>query len=446
MSFRTRTLSLSLLTLLCAGAVRAQDPPPAPTPTPTPAPAPTDEELRALRDAAEAELAGPPPDLNESPEDALRRSAAGQTEDTEQVLYGQLLDSFYAVANRLNAFNPRITAFGDVVGRWSVGSHELVEDGRNVDDRIALKEVELDLRADVDPYAKAVLILALEEEGGGEFETGVEEGYVTLETLPWGFHATLGRFRVPFGRMNPLHGHDLPQTTRPYALTDIFGEEGYVEQGALLAWLAPYVPLELRFAFLNGENEGVFAGADSDDPAFLGRAEYFLQLTPNAFMSFGTSYLYGRNDAPDPATDLPSRAEQHTHLWGADVLFKWQWNQFQSIAVQGELYSLRKELDDRSQDHAFGAYGFVQVQPLQRWYLGLRYDYSNYDEGVEDSDQWATSAWVSYYTTEFLRFRVGYEHRERSTTDGGEPDNDTIFFQLTFVFGSHPAEPFWFNR
>jgi hypothetical protein len=38
---------------------------------------------------------------------------------------------------------------------------------------------------------------------------------------------------------------------------------------------------------------------------------------------------------------------------------------------------------------------------------------------------------------------VGYEHRERQ---GGDDDLDTIFVQLTFVFGSHPVEPFWVNR
>lgn len=446
MSTSARSLSLylcvSALALALARDARAQDPPP---PTPPPAEAePAEEELRALREAAEAELLGEP-GAALPPEEALRRSAELEAEEHESVLYRQLLDSFHAVANRLNAFNPRITAFGDLLGRWSVGAHELVDHGRNVDDRFALREVEVDLRADVDPYAKGVLIIALEEEGGGEYEVTIEEGYVTLETLPFGFHATLGRFRVPFGRMNRLHTHDLPQAERPYALTDLFGHEGYVEQGIILQWLAPWVPLELTGAFLNGENEGIFAGADSDDPAWLGRAEYFLQLTPDMFISAGASFLFGKNDAPDPLTDSPSRARLETQLWGADVLFKWQWSQFRSVAVQGEVYSLKKERVD-GRDHAFGAYAFVQVQPFQRWYLGARYDWSDYDEGVEGSRQWAVSGWLSFYTTEFLRFRVGYEHRERRSTGGGEPDLDTVFFQLTFVFGSHPAEPFWFNR
>lgn len=405
---------------------------------PDPTPPAEDEEIRRLRQAAQEALdeeAGPAP-ADEG--ERLRRAALAEAE--ESPLQQQLLAAYYSVANRLNTFNPRITVFGDVIGRLSASSAELVEDGRNVDDRVSLAEAEIDLRADIDPYAKGVLILAFEEVGGGEYEAKVEEGYLTLETLPLGFHAQIGRFRVPFGRVNRLHRHDLPQTTRPYPLVDVFGEEGLIENGAILSWLAPLFPLELTAAFMNGENERLLAGTDSDDPSWLGRAEVFFQLGDQTFLSLGHSYLFGYNDAPAPV-DLPGRPSQETHLWGADALFKYQWNQFQSLVVQGEVFSLRREVAG-GREHAFGGYALVQVQPLQRWYLGLRYDWSNYDEGREDAEQWAIGGWVSFYTTEFLRFRIGYEHRERTQ----DADLDTVYFQITFVFGSHPVEPFWFNR
>lgn len=400
-----------------------------------------DGDLEALRRAAEQELAAdeaPPADEGE----ALRRSAALETED-ETPIYQQLQQAFSAVANRLNSFNPRITVIGDALARLSLGSAELVEnpgtpDEVRVDDRMSLREVELDFRADVDAYAKAVFILALEEEGG-EYLATVEEGYVTLETLPFGFRAQLGRFRTPFGRMNRLHGHDLPQATEPLALTDIFGEEGYLDNGALLSWLAP-VPLELTVGFLQGDNQPVLGTSDLDSPAWLGRAEYFLQISDTIFLSAGASYLYGLNDTPDPA-------DQESHVYGADLLFKWQPNQFRSIVVQGEVYGIKQETPITGDPMwGFGGYAYLQVQPFQRWYLGVRYDWSNFDEHREDREQYAVSGWLSYYTTEFLRFRVGYEHRERESTAGGDPDLDTFFFQLTFVFGSHPVEPFWFNR
>lgn len=404
-----------------------------------------DDEAARLRAEAEAELAGEGPgEAPKSDEERLRSLAAAEVEDSSP-LYQNLLDAFSSIANRMNSFNPRLTVFGDFLGRLSAGSHELVEDGRNVDDRVALREVELDLRADIDPYAKGVLILSIEEQGGGAYEVGVEEGYLTLETLPWGFRAQLGRFRVPFGRINALHVHDLPQAEYPWMLRDLFGEDGYIEQGALLTWLAPFAPLELTAGFLNGENERAFAGGNSDDPAWLARAEFFQPFGDTMFLSLGASGLFGYNDAPSPV-DKKGKPRQETQLAGADLLFKWQPNQFQSLVVQAELFGLRKELGNGSRDYAFGGYAQFLVQPLQRWYFGGRYDFSDYDEAREDTDQWAASAWVSYYTTEFLRFRLGYEHRERKSTGGGDPDLDTVFFQVTFVFGSHPAEPFWVNR
>lgn len=439
---RARSLALlaALAPCLCAQTLHAQDTPPTPAVDP-------EEEARRLRQEAEDELTGGGPGAGGKPVDEaerLRRSAQLETEDSEAVERGQLLSAFYSVANRLNTFNPRITAFGDVVGRFSASSHELVEDGRNLDDRVSLAEAELDLRADIDPYSKGVLILAFEEEAPGEYEATVEEGYVTLETLPLGFHALIGRFRVPFGRMNALHRHDLPQTTRPYALTDQFGDEGLQENGAVLSWLAPWIPLTLTVAGMNGENERLFAGPDSDDFSWLGRGELFLQLTDRSFLSLGGSALFGYNDAPSPV-DAPGEPTQESLLVGADVLYKWQWNQFGSVVLQAEAFSLKKEVAG-GREHAFGAYALAQAQPFQRWYFGLRYDWSNYDGGREDREQYALGAWVSYYTTEFLRFRVGYEHRERESTNGGDPDLDTVFVQLTFVFGSHPVEPFWVNR
>lgn len=424
---------------LCPAPGRAQDEAPPRAEAFDPA------ELERLR--AEAEAAAAPPVL-EAPGDPaarLRAEAALEAEQGDELLFGQLLEAFGALANRLNAFNPRITVFGDVLGRVSASSADTIEeiDGEqvNLDDRIALREVELDLRADIDAYAKGVLVLAAHEEAPGEFHFEIEEGYLTLETLPWGFHAQLGRFRVPFGQTNRLHAHDLPQATRPYAQVDLFGGEGYVENGALLSWLAPFIPLELTAGILNGESDTLFGGADSDDPAWFGRTQLFAQLTDAMYLTAGASYLFGHGDRP--AADQQGRARLETHVVGADFLLKWQPSQYRSLVLHGELYGLRKELESGGRDHALGGFASLQVQPLQRWFLGLRYDWSNYLEGREDTEQWALGGWVSFYTTEFLRFRLGYEHRERG---GGEPDLDTIFFQATFVFGSHPVEPFWFNR
>jgi hypothetical protein len=56
--------------------------------------------------------------------------------------------------------------------------------------------------------------------------------------------------------------------------------------------------------------------------------------------------------------------------------------------------------------------------------------------------------YLSFMPSEFLRFRLGYKHTERSHRDGINLNNssarqvDEILFQATFILGAHPAHPF----
>jgi len=57
---------------------------------------------------------------------------------------------------------------------------------------------------------------------------------------------------------------------------------------------------------------------------------------------------------------------------------------------------------------------------------------------------------VSFYPSEFLRFRVAYKHTERTHRDlldlngngGSGRLMDELFFQATFILGAHPAHAF----
>ena len=56
----------------------------------------------------------------------------------------------------------------------------------------------------------------------------------------------------------------------------------------------------------------------------------------------------------------------------------------------------------------------------------------------------AFGAFHTYSTTEFLRFRLGFEHTE---SDVASLDGlSSGFLELNFVYGSHPSEPCWVNR
>ena len=92
------------------------------------------------------------------------------------------------------------------------------------ENRVIPREIELALFGQVDPYARAAIILeAAEEFEGGEraLEFGLAEAYLELTSLPYGFGAKGGRERLRYGLLNELHLHDLPQPDSPAVLTRI---------------------------------------------------------------------------------------------------------------------------------------------------------------------------------------------------------------------------------
>ncbi|MBI4178469.1 hypothetical protein HY522_03465 [bacterium] len=356
-----------------------------------------------------------------------------------------------APAFRGNELNPRLTAFGDFVGRID-NRPVLNDDGtRELSDRFNLREVELDLRADVDPYAKGVFIVAIGQEDLPTQPTtiAVEEGYITFTRLPRGMTAKAGKFKTSFGILNRLHLHDLPQPTLPLPIQQFLGEEGMTEMGVSFDYVTPLGSLgralTLTAEAFNGENTTQFGGDNSRDPAFLGRGKYFMELDDESFLELGTSYMVGKR--------VTNNVHHTNEILGGDFLYKWRPPQpkgLWSMVVQGEYFYMNREdptaqLDRRT---AWGAYGLAQVQPYQRWFVGGRYDMAQVLDN-RDRVERKVGGFISYYTTEFLRLRLGYEYQNVSGPEiGGLPGADlsTVYAQITFVFGSHPAEPYWFSK
>ncbi len=352
---------------------------------------------------------------------------------------------------RGNELNPRLTAFGDFTGR--IDNRPVLNDAgaRELSDRFNMREVELDLRADVDPYAKGVLIVAIGQEDLPSQPTtiAVEEGFVTFTRLPRGMSAKAGKFRTSFGILNRLHLHDLPQPTQPLPVQQFLGEEGMTEMGASFDYLMPLKTPGRAFTVtgevFNGENTIQFGGDKSRDPAYLGRGKYFMELDDESFLEIGTSYMVGKRETANV---------HHTNeILGGDFMYKWRtvrpkglW----STVIQGEYFYMNREdpTAGLNRRNAWGAYGLAQIQPYQRWYVGGRYDMAqvlNNKNRVERK----VGGYISFYTTEFLRLRLGYEYQNVSGPEIGgaaDPDLSTVYAQVTFVFGSHPAEPYWFSK
>lgn len=333
-----------------------------------------------------------------------------------------------------SALNPRITLFGDVLFTGVRGTLRN-EDGADVGDRFSARETELDLRADVDPYAKGVVVLALGEEAPGEFHLELEEGYASFEALPFHLRAKAGKFRTAFGRNNVLHTHDLPSSDRPLVVREMLGPEGDSQAGLSLEWLAAdlhYPTLTATYQLVNGENDAVLAGPGGDHLAHVGRVSAFFDLPPASWLELGGSVMVGR-----------AGGAGETVLAGMDVTWRWrpaERSQERSLLLQGEAFVLRRDLGSE-RVHSFGAYALAQAQPARRWYVGARGDWTGF-AADDDGEAWSWSAWVSHYTTEFLRLRVGVEQ-----LDDPRQDAEWLFFvQGTFVIGAHPPHPYWVNR
>ncbi|HEX9614825.1 MAG TPA: hypothetical protein VGA55_04940, partial [Bacteroidota bacterium] len=396
--------------------------------------------------------------------DSLRaaRTAESLSNDSVEILEERVEQRFAELERKIQsiagstaqaAFNPRTTAFINIAGR--ADSRTVLDESGliEIDNRAFLRGLELDFRSAVDPYAEAVAIVAIESEAGAEFAAHPEEVYALikrlpiLESAPWGLKLKVGKFRAPFGVNNRLHLHDLPWTTRPLIVSEFLGtehgdffESGLSATGADLDFFVPQpfpgVTVEMNLDVLGGGGLALPGGTDSR-AGWLGHLNISRDWNNVHILTGGLSgYTEGGNSSPT--------------LVGADITYKWAPSENRmttSFVLGGEVFvgsfSSVDSLGEVSTNRPAGFYAFGQYQLSYSWYLGVRYDQL---QEPEDPDQKTTSVgfYASYYTTEFFRIRFGIEHRT-SSNPGFDPLTAGLF-ELNFVFGSHPTEPYWVNR
>ncbi|MEK6570934.1 MAG: hypothetical protein AABZ61_06160 [Bacteroidota bacterium] len=224
-------------------------------------------------------------------------------------------------------FNPRTTAFLNFAAR---ADDQTVYDSRGetqIQNRPFLRTVELDLRAPVDPFAEAVLILAVEDEAGKGFELDAEEAYglikrlPILESAPFGMKVKVGKFRAALGVNNKLHMHDLPWTTRPLVVTKYLGtehgeffESGFNPIGVDVDFFLPNpIPsstLELNLDLLRAGDLGLSLGNSGKQPAYLAHLNWSRDWENAHLLTMGFSAYREEGSLP-------------TYLYGADVTYKW---------------------------------------------------------------------------------------------------------------------------
>ena len=345
---------------------------------------------------------------------------------------------------------------GDFVGSFTQHNVQKANGGTFTgrENRFFPREVELSLFGQIDPFARGEMrIESGEEAPGGEMNVTLAEAFITLLTLPYGTQAKLGQMRNRFGWSNVIHEHDLPWIDRPDVYRVFLGEEGLKEKGVEGTWVPDFLPFYVQVlgGVFNGDNETAFGRGLLTHPLATGRVMTFFDLTDTQALQVGASVANG-----ETAERLRST------LLGFDLKYKFRpegWlHPLLTLGSEG-IYSIRRtergvdvdgdgspDLFQKQTRNSFGWYGWGELQPWRRWAFGVRYDSTQFP--AAPGYQWAVEPYVTFYPSEFLRFRMAYKHTDRShpfdvAGNGGSARlADELLFQATFILGAHPAHAF----
>jgi hypothetical protein len=317
-------------------------------------------------------------------------------------------------------FNPDIAVIGNFLG--AVGENEV-----NPPPALALDEAEATFQAVVDPYARADFFLAFSSEG-----VEIEEGYLTLTSLPGGLLAKVGKLKQQVGKVNTLHPHSFPWADRPLVLGNLLGgEEGLSDSGVSVSKLLlnPWVFLEATGEVYQGTS-GLFQSFERSDVSWVGRLRGYRDITESTNLDLGGSIAYGTNDVGPNFT---------TRVVGIDATLRYRplrraiYRRFQARA---ELFWSRRE-QDPGPVSAFGMYASGEYQFARRWFAGARYDWSEraFDSSLVDQ---GPSAILTFWPSEFSQIRGQYRHTRYAE---GVTANE-LLFQFLFSIGAHGAHVF----
>ncbi|ANX05306.1 TonB-dependent receptor [Immundisolibacter cernigliae] len=376
-----------------------------------------------------------------------------------------------------SAFNPDISlilqgAYIDRAGGERPISGFLPADEHAHGERgFTLDHTEVVISANVDPYSRALVNLALADD-----EVEVEEAWFQTLRLGHGLTVKGGRFRSGIGYQNERHPHAWDFADNSLMYSALFGE-ALKQDGLQLRWLAPTeLFLELGAEVAKGQ---FFPGSDGGaDKNGAGAWAAFAHVGGDVGVAHswraGLSYLRAspreREGFLDDINDFEALTafSGRSSAWLADFVWKWapDGNPRQRNFIFAAEYFDRDEdgdllcrddsaaggaclgLTDRYASAQSGGYAQAIYQFMPRWRTGLRYDRLDggsvdfgtngaFFEAVDfDPSRW--SLMTDYSPSEFSRFRLQFA---RDKSFEGDPDNQVIL-QYILSIGAHGAHKF----
>ncbi len=348
--------------------------------------------------------------------------------------FAQTPSSPSAIPAGSSLLNPNVSVIGWFQGEAGDQNNE---EGSQA---FALREAELGFQANVDPYSRADFFIAVSPEEGVD----LEEGYLTLVSLPAGFGAKIGKFRNNFGKFNRTHPPETPFADRPLVAERFFGEEGLSSMGASVSWLAP-LPFYLNFdAEATNTPESVdapaFASYRGKDLLYVGRVSTFADFGESANLTLGLSIADGANGSAQADTTSPVEALRST-VYGGDLTFRWKNPRraiYRSLLAQVEWMERSAEPLGGDAAKRSGGFATVEYQFARRWRVGGRYDWSRSLDPTVAGTATGALYYLAFAPSEFSR--VSLQARTRDFEDGSTESR--YYLKTTFNIGPHGAHPF----
>jgi hypothetical protein len=288
-----------------------------------------------------------------------------------------------------------------------------------------LKEAELGIAADVDPYLRAEAYIAFAKEGG-ESVVEVEEAFGRYSNLGRGMSAKFGKIAAAIGRIQRNHADQQPWLDYPLVIQDFLGEEGFRAGGASLSYLLPGDAFhEFTIEALDGRDTFLFAGSKSTTPTWVGRYR--------TFFDFGEDYsmLVGASVANGPTGD----SDRRSTLYGADLTYKWHPGaKGKSAQFEAEAYWADPGIPGA--DTAFGAFAALTYEIRPRLHLTAKYDYSEIP-GTSDIHS-GVSLGATLKVTEFHHWRAEW----KTISSNFDKTRNVLTLQFQWAIGAHPAHKY----
>lgn len=371
---------------------------------------------------------------------------------------GRALDQTTRFDNR---WNPAIGVVGDFV--LAVSDRDDSFESLN---QFVSRGAELGVLGRIDPFGYFAAVFHFLPD-----EVEFEEGYAVVDQgLPDTFTFKAGKFYYDFGKLAPLHDHELPFVDKPAVIQDYLGG-GPIGLGAEIHhWFGVGdTPVRWSIGAVNSVEGDTIAlvgpaagghdheGEEGGEPfgrrglenmAYHARMTTVLDLGAASSLQVGVSALFAPEIVAftDDTAGGVLRDESKKRTLGFDLSYRWRDAARDDAFTLGlELLHNREsfvEVDDSVSPvqtsvgrsvNAFGAYAYAEYEFDRKWSAGAFFDL--FDRAVADGFNWTGGGvFVTWRINHFNRLRLQVQAVDDELAD------DRYFaamLQWTVIIGSH---------